>query len=186
MSDFDREVEQNLPLVSYVLQKHYHIWNEDLFQVGCIGLMNGIKTFDPTKNFTKSTYYYMCIKNEIGRENKLLMRQKRGGGETPLSLNILLEEKTELCDILSVDNSIENDLINKETLKFLYECINELENDEKLIVIYYFGLFNKEQKTQIELSKMLNISQAHISRKLKKLLLKLKGKLENESNNRRL
>lgn len=38
---------------------------EDIFQIGCIGLIKAGKTFDESKNIKFSTYATTCIKQEI-------------------------------------------------------------------------------------------------------------------------
>lgn len=57
----------NIPLVISVAQKfnnrNYEF--EDIFQVGCIGLLDSIKRFDFNKNFTFSTYAVPKIIGEI-------------------------------------------------------------------------------------------------------------------------
>ena len=51
-------IEGNLRLVLSVIQKFMGRGesSDDLFQVGCIGLMKAINNFDPTKNVRFSTY----------------------------------------------------------------------------------------------------------------------------------
>lgn len=42
---------------------------EDLFQQGCIGLLKGIRMFDPTKGIKPLTYYYACIWGHLRAES---------------------------------------------------------------------------------------------------------------------
>ena len=62
-------VEGNLRLVLSVIQKFSGRGEspDDLFQVGCIGLMKAINNFDPTKNVRFSTYGVPMIAGEIRR-----------------------------------------------------------------------------------------------------------------------
>lgn len=62
-------VEENLPLIHYVL-KRFRDRNaeyEDLFQYGCIGLMKAIDRFDPAYNVRFSTYAVPIILGEVRR-----------------------------------------------------------------------------------------------------------------------
>ena len=54
----EKLVEGNLRLVLSVIQRFEKRGEcpDDLFQVGCIGLMKAIANFDPTKNVRFSTY----------------------------------------------------------------------------------------------------------------------------------
>jgi RNA polymerase sporulation-specific sigma factor len=62
-------IEGNLRLVLSVIQRFVGRGEspDDLFQVGCIGLMKAINNFDPTKNVRFSTYGVPMIAGEIRR-----------------------------------------------------------------------------------------------------------------------
>lgn len=51
---------------------------DDLFQEGCIGLMNAIKKFDISKGFTFSTFAYPSIKNQIQLALSTNFKEKTG------------------------------------------------------------------------------------------------------------
>ena len=62
-------IEGNLRLVLSVIQRFSGRGEnpDDLFQVGCIGLMKAIANFDPTKNVRFSTYGVPMIAGEVRR-----------------------------------------------------------------------------------------------------------------------
>ena len=62
-------IEGNLLLVLSVIQRFDKRGEnpDDLFQVGCIGLMKAISNFDPTKNVRFSTYGVPMIAGEVRR-----------------------------------------------------------------------------------------------------------------------
>ena len=62
-------IEGNLRLVLSVIQRFGGRGEspDDLFQVGCIGLMKAIANFDPTKNVRFSTYGVPMIAGEVRR-----------------------------------------------------------------------------------------------------------------------
>ena len=62
-------IEGNLRLVLSVIQRFGGRGEnpDDLFQVGCIGLMKAINNFDPTKNVRFSTYGVPMIAGEVRR-----------------------------------------------------------------------------------------------------------------------
>ncbi len=62
-------IEGNLRLVLSVIQRFDKRGEspDDLFQVGCIGLMKAIANFDPTKNVKFSTYGVPMIAGEVRR-----------------------------------------------------------------------------------------------------------------------
>lgn len=65
----DELVEENLPLVHYVVRRFRDrgAEYEDLVQYGCIGLMKAIDRFDPEYNVHFSTYAVPIIMGEVRR-----------------------------------------------------------------------------------------------------------------------
>ena len=65
----DALIEGNLRLVLSVIQRFEKRGEspDDLFQVGCIGLMKAIQNFDPTKGVRFSTYGVPMIAGEVRR-----------------------------------------------------------------------------------------------------------------------
>ncbi len=65
----DTLVLANLKLVLSIIQKinSRNIDRDDLFQVGCIGLIKALNNFDPTLNIQFSTYGVVMIAGEIKR-----------------------------------------------------------------------------------------------------------------------
>ena len=65
----EKLIEGNLRLVLSVIQRFDKRGEspDDLFQVGCIGLMKAIANFDPTKNVRFSTYGVPMIAGEVRR-----------------------------------------------------------------------------------------------------------------------
>ncbi|MEY8000356.1 RNA polymerase sporulation sigma factor SigF [Clostridium sp. Mt-5] len=62
-------VELNLPLVSAISKKFLNrgYEYEDIFQIGCMGLMKAVNNFDPSYNVKFSTYAVPMILGEIKR-----------------------------------------------------------------------------------------------------------------------
>lgn len=203
---------------------------EDLFQIGCIGILKAIDKFDITFNVQFSTYAVPMITGEIKRflrddgiikvsrslkENNYKI--SRAVGELSIKLNreptieeiaeklemsseeiiMTMEANIEvesihktiyqndgneiyLVDKISKDgisNSIENINISEDTEKdnlinhmVLKEIIEKLDPREKeLIILRYY-----KDKTQVEVAKVLGISQVQVSRMEKKILLKMR------------
>lgn len=193
---------------------------DDLYQIGCIGLIKAIKRFDISLDVQLSTYAVPYIMGEIKRfirddgiikvsrqtkELAIKIKQlqneymNKNGEEITITkiseiLNISKEEiaaaiesSNNVDSIYSVeganddermliekisDNKDEyNGLVNKITLS---ELINNLDEREKKVVLlrYY-----KEQ-TQAQVGKILGITQVQVSRIEKRVLDKMRLKLE--------
>lgn len=109
----------------------------------------------------------MCIRNQILidiRDNKKYTNDE--------SLDVLIFDNNDhisFVETVSDDFDIEEDLIEKEKKELLHKAISMLEDDEKEILNLYLKEFN-----QISIAEILNVSQACVSRRLRKITEKLK------------
>lgn len=181
MSAKDVLVEHNLRLVVYISKKFESsgIELEDLISIGSIGLIKAIKTYSLDKNIKLATYASRCIENEI-----LMQLRKSSKLKTEMSLDEPLSSDGEgnellLADIISVDeDSLSKNLEESAEKQVLHNMINNLDEKEKMIMQLRFGLLGNEEKTQKEVADLMGISQSYISRIEKKILLKLRNKIE--------
>jgi len=219
----NRLIEANLPLVTSISKKFINRGYdyEDIYQIGCMGLVKAINNFDDKYNVKFSTYAVPMIIGEI-------KRFLRDDGIIKVSRNVkslakkLHFDKEALTKKLNRDPSIEElaefSGINKEeilfalessaSMQYLYEVIHQddgapvllidklsenaaedknltekialkeaLNNldvkSRQIIVLRYF-----KDKTQIQVAKMLGISQVQVSRIEKKVLLEMRKQLD--------
>lgn len=183
---------------------------DDLFQAGCIGMMEAYKKFDASRGVKFTTFAYPYILGKISeyvRENhtiklskdmtrarnkvfkaKLYLTQEfmREPTNEELSeyLNIPLENLIMLVNYsgegVSLDETYLDDLslydviasknIDYNTLIFLKQEIEKLSEPERTIM--YERYF--EDMTQSEIASGLGLSQVDVSRREKKVLIKLR------------
>lgn len=218
----NRLIEMNLPLVSSLSKKFLNrgYEYEDIFQLGCIGLVKAIKNFDPTFKVKFSTYAVPMIIGEIkrflrddgmikvSRNTKSLARKIYFDKEEltrRLDREPTIEELSEFCEIakedivfavesasslqylhdtihqddgapvllidkLSETSADDTDMIDKIALK---EALRSLDDKSRqIIMLRYF-----KDKTQVQVAKMLGISQVQVSRIEKKVLFSMREKL---------
>ena len=212
-------INGNLRLVLSVVQRFLNRGEspDDLFQVGCIGLIKAIDNFDITQNVRFSTYAVPMIIGEIRRflRDNSMVRVSRSikdmayhamkaketlqaekSGEPTVSeiaeylkadridVVIALESITapmslyepvfsDNGDSLYVldqigDRNEEGNWLDEISLKEILKSLNERE---KTIVRLRFY----EGKTQMEVSKIIGISQAQVSRLEKGVIDKIKA-----------
>lgn len=174
-------IEHNLRLVAHIIYKYYHCTNDsdDLVSIGTIGLIKAINTYNPEKNIKLSSYASRCIENEI-----LMHFRNIKKSSLDVSLNESIDTDKDgtpltLMDVMSVDDDILDKIDTKINLEKLYSYIDEVLNDrEKEILIYRFGLNDTEPLTQREIADKLNISRSYVSRIEKKALNLLKQRYE--------
>ena len=173
-------IERNLRLVAHVCKKYSNtnIDLEDLISIGTIGLIKGIKSFNVEKGARLSTYVSRCIDNEI-----LMYLRKNKKRNADVSLEDSLSYDAEgnelrLEDILGTEPDIvTKELEDSDLKRIMLEEINNLPKRDKEIMKLRYGLFGEDEITQKELAKKLNISQSYISRIEKKVIKKIKDKV---------
>lgn len=177
----DKLIEHNLRLVVYIAKKFESsgIDLEDLISVGAIGLIKAVKTYSLDKNIKLATYASRCIENEI-----LMQLRKNTRLKNEMSLDEPLSSDGEgnellLADIISVDeDSVSKNIEASAEKKILMSVLEKLDSREQMIMYLRFGLCGNEEKTQKEVADIMGISQSYISRIEKKILAKLKKKIE--------
>ena len=174
-------IEHNLRLVAHITRKYSSEYNsEDLISIGIIGLIKGINTFNHQKNRKLSAYISRCIENEILMH---LRSSKKLSNEVSLDETIGTDKEGNsltFADILPSDGGdiIEN-LSLKMTSASLYKAIDKvLNNVEKDIIVWRYGLYGNERLAQREVATKLNISRSYVSRIEKRALNKLADELK--------
>lgn len=145
---------------------------EDLFDVGMIGFVNGLNTYDKNKNFKYSTYLYECIKNEILKYIKYESREKRYA--EIISLNAKINEDSELQDFIGYENNYEQNVYIKELLEIIEKRIRKFTKKQKLIFNHLYGLNGYKEMTSKEITEKYGFSKQSIQQIKKKSLNKLK------------
>lgn len=181
LSARDKLVEHNLRLVVYIAKKFEMsgIELEDLISIGAIGLIKAVKTYSVDKNIKLATYASRCIENEI-----LMQLRKNTRIKNEVSLDEPLSSDGEgnellLADIISIDEGcVSKNIETSAEKQILMNVISKLDSREQTIMFLRFGLAGNEEKTQKEVADMMGISQSYISRIEKKILSKLRKKLE--------
>lgn len=174
-------IVHNLRLVVYIAKKFEStgIGIEDLVSIGTIGLIKAVNTFCPTKNIKLATYASRCIENEI----LMFLRkasQYRGDLSIDEPLNVDYDgNELLLSDVLGTDDDIVSKGIETEAERELLRgAVSELCDREREIMELRFGLIDGKDKTQKEVADLIGISQSYISRLEKKIIKKLRVKLE--------
>ena len=174
-------IVHNLRLVVYIAKKFEStgIGIEDLVSIGTIGLIKAVNTFCPTKNIKLATYASRCIENEI-----LMFLRKSSQYRNDLSIDEPLNVDYDgnellLSDVLGTDDDVVNKGIETEAEReILRGAVSELCDREREIMEMRFGLIDGKEKTQKEVAEIIGISQSYISRLEKKIIKKLRLKLE--------
>ncbi|MUV39554.1 RNA polymerase sigma-K factor [Lentibacillus sp. JNUCC-1] len=169
-------IEHNLRLVAHIVKKFDNTGEdtEDLISIGTIGLIKGVESYSPDKGTKLATYAARCIENEILMHLRALRKVKKD-----ISLHDPIGEDKEgneisLIDILEAENQdiIEYIQLNMEIEK-MQEYLSILDQREREVIIYRYGLNGQKEMTQKEIAAKLDISRSYVSRIEKRALMKV-------------
>ena len=169
-------IEHNLRLVAHIVKKYEHnsCESDDLISIGIIGLIKGIDSYSYKHGTRITTYAARCIENEI-----LMYFRNDKKNSKNISINDSLGfdrdgNEITLLDVLKTPATDFASYIQKqENLKVLTKYLNVLNSREKEIINKRYGLNDKEEQTQKEIAKKMNISRSYVSRIEKRALTKL-------------
>ena len=174
-------IEHNLRLVAFIAKRFENTGAniEELISIGTVGLMKAVSTFNKEKSIKLATYASRCIENEILMFIRKTSLQKREISiDEPLSVDWDGNELL-LSDILGSDNdAVSREMEENEERKILRNAVDELKPREKIIIEMRYGLTDGVELTQKEVADILGISQSYISRLEKKIMQRLKKKIE--------
>ena len=173
-------IEGNLRLVLSVIQRFAGRGEnmDDLFQIGCIGLIKAIHTFKPDKNIKLATYASRCIENEI-----LMYLRKCSAQKTEVSIDEPLNTDWDgnellLSDILGTDaDAVSRPLEDDAERAMLLRAIATLGERDRQIILLRFGIGGAREATQNEVADLLGISQSYISRLEKRIIRRLRREI---------
>ena len=165
----------NLKLIYVVLKKMglYHL-RDEYYDLGLIGLVKAANNYDPEKGYTFSAYAGRCIFNEISQNLRKENNEKHGGSVRTISLEtVLMDDGKEvtLLDMIPSDYDLEEDILIKEQKDLVRKALPKLRKDEQELLIAYYGGGKVRQGI---LAKHFNLAQGSVSRKLKRIINKLK------------
>ena len=153
-------IEHNLRLVVFLAKKYENtmVDLEDLVSIGTIGLIKGVNTYKLDKNIKLATYASRCIDNEI---LMYLRKTKRRRSEVSFEDSLSFDaegNELHLEDVLGTEPDIVTKGLEDETNKrLLKEEINKLNDRDKEIIEYRYGLNGKDELTQKEVADLLGI-----------------------------
>lgn len=175
-------VEKNMRLVAHIAKKYMTsgLEYDDILSIGTIGLIKAINTFNFKKGNRLATYASRCIENEI---LMVIRSSKKTANDVSLDEPIGKDKEGNEITFIDIINTEDEDvaeqITNKEYIDKIYEMIDEvLTHREKEIIVYRYGLYRKQVKTQQEIADEFNISRSYISRIEKKAVNKLKKALK--------
>ena len=136
---------------------------DELKSICLYGLTKAAKTFDATKNFEFSTYAYTVMRNAIIKHVRYNIKHNH------ISISEQLTDDLTLEDTLQADINVEDEVAYKLKIEKLYSYINNLNEQDKTIVLSYLKGLNTQSIADI-----LHISKQQVNAKYRKAINKLR------------
>lgn len=178
-------IEHNLRLVVFIARRFENtgVNLEDLISIGTIGLIKAVGTYRRDKNIKLATYASRCIENEILMHIRKISGQKAEVSlDEPINMDYDGNELL-LSDVLGTDENVVTGRLEDEVdLQLLRQALKGLPLREQELVWMRYGLEGRKEMTQKEVALKMGISQSYISRLEKKIMLKLKKEIINQTN----
>lgn len=160
---------KNLPLVSYTLKKYAGFaiarygW-EDMFQVGCVGLVKGAAKYNPSRG-AFSTYAVRAIRSEILTHCRRQLAQKRVPPNGSQSM-----DQPAACQLPADPAAdVEARYYASDLLAFLHA---EAKSSPRSGIVVRAALGRINQR---EAARRLGVSQPQVSRLVKSLRQRVSG-----------
>lgn len=173
-------IERNLRLVVFIARRFENtgVNLEDLISIGTIGLIKAVGTYRSDKNIKLATYASRCIENEILMHIRKISNQKTEVSlDEPINMDYDGNELL-LSDILGTDEDmVFRPLEDDVDLCLLRQAVEQLPDREREIILMRFGLQGRKELTQKEVAQKLGISQSYISRLEKRIMLRLRNEI---------
>ena len=169
-------IEHNLRLVAHIVKKFESTGHDvdDLIGIGTVGLIKGIDTYSENKKVKLTTYAAKCAENEI---LMYFRADKKNSKNISLYEEISYDKegnKITILDILKTnDVDYIEDIYKNDNIKLLKKYLSVLTDREKEIIEARYGLNNKDEETQKDIAKRLNISRSYVSRLEKRATTKI-------------
>lgn len=173
-------IESNLRLVASIVYKKFPSNGydlDDLFQVGCMGLMDAVDGYKLDKNISFTTFAYRCIYNKI----YTFMNNNRKKLESVSIENYFEEDDTKIFEPAS-DMNVINDYETREEYAIIRRLLDNLDINErnKEIIYMCFGFNGYKVHTHQEIADIFNMGRRNVSLTISKVLKKLTLALEEE------
>lgn len=177
--------EKDEKLVQYMAKKFMNtgIPEDELICIAYEGYVKALNMYKKNKKTKFSTYACKCMGNEI---LCFLRKEKKWSDHvTSMHAPIGVDKNGNALDlekILKEESTKELDemVISKDIDALVISSLRVLNDTEKKIMIYRFGLGGAEEKTQKTIAQELGISQAYVSKLEKDCLDKIKKYIQEE------
>ena len=174
MGDYESLYAQNIAFMYKLIKRfeNLHIEQDELLGAGNLAFMKAVKTYNPT-TARWLTYFSRLMINEI-----LMMWRRTQKHTRCISLETVIvaidgNADITLSDQISSDECLEEDVLDQVIAQQIMQLTRALPTKEQEVLrLHLLGT------RQVDIGKKLGLSQAHISRSIKKITSELSRQYE--------
>ena len=155
-------------IVSYVIKNMKLSYRfDELYDIGIIGFVNGINTYDSNKGVKLITYICECVKKQILQYLQHERRKKREA--KIISLNTIIND-TELIETIPSYYDFDRNLYLEEINYAINRRLSWLSKRDEIIFKHIYGIDGYKKLNISELEKKFKMSKQNIQRIKKKII----------------
>lgn len=178
----DKIILHNTKLVYKIVDKYTENDKDDLLQIGMIGLIKAVDSYNFDKKIAWSTYMYSCVNNEIRMYFRIQNYEKRSKFvecSIYAEVDVKKDNPVAIVDMIYDKNIniFEEVALNIEIEKITKTMKKLLSEREYRTMELRYGLNGNSEHTQQEVANMMGIHRTQISRYEKKSIQKIKNEL---------
>ena len=172
----DTIIKGNINLVYYTFSRYFKNLEVGEYEdLGLIGLIKAVDSYDVEKNADFSTFSIICIKNKILGELRKISKTK---GDVSLYDGkpwlVNDDEDMQLINCIPDSKDLIDDFISSASYeKITSELFATLTDKEKELLKLFFGFYEKKY-IQKEIASIYGVHQSHISRTITRICYKLR------------
>lgn len=169
-------IKGNINLVYYTFSRYFKNLEVGEYEdLGLIGLIKAVDSYDVEKNADFSTFSITFIKNEILGELRKISKTKEDVSLYDCKPRLVNDdEDMQLVNCLPDSKDLIDDFISSVSYeKITNELFATLTDKEKELLKLFFGFYEKKY-TQKEIASIYGVHQPHISRTITRICYKLR------------
>lgn len=177
--------EKDEKLVQYMAKRFNNtgIAEDELVGIAYEGYVKALNMYKKDKKTKFSTYACKCMENEI----LCFLRKEKKWTDNVTSLHapIGVDKNGNTLDLEKIlkeetTKALDEMVIKKDIDSLVIDALSVLNETEKIITVYRFGIGGVPEKTQKHIAEELGISQAYVSKLEKDCLSKIKKYIQEE------
>jgi len=171
-----KKILDNENLIWFVINKmNLGFKGDELYDLGMIGLIKAVDTFDENKGYKFTSYAVRCISNEIYNDNRKFKNEPKE--LISIDAKIPHSEGLYFIDIIEDTHKFEEQIEKQDMFRYVIKFFNKLTQSQRTVLELSYGLFGKRIMNNKEIAAILGCSNQWVSAVKKRAINKIRKEL---------